>query len=192
MRDYAKLSEAEKPLLVSGVLIAFRDNAFSRNYREYNQEIELSEQLFDAIKREINKAEIPKAKKENIMHPYSFIKVHPTLTKINSKIKETPLFRIISDIETYVKPFITVYQNYDVIGQFYGEFLRYTGGDKKGLEIVLTPKHVTELFEKIADLSIDDKVIDICAGTGGFLIASMAEMIRKSKNSNDIEKILEK
>ncbi|MFB6198437.1 MAG: hypothetical protein ABEI52_09255, partial [Halobacteriaceae archaeon] len=36
------------------------------------------------------------------------------------------------------------------------EFLRYTGGDKKGLGIVLTPKHITELFAEVADVHKDD------------------------------------
>lgn len=37
MRDYAKLSETEKPLLVSGILIALRNRAFSLSFRDYKQ-----------------------------------------------------------------------------------------------------------------------------------------------------------
>ena len=111
--------------------------------------------------------------------------VHPELSKINSTTKETPLYRLIKDIDDHVKPFINVYHNFDVIGQFYGEFLRYTGGDKKGLGIVLTPKHVTELFAKLANLTQKSVVLDTCAGTSGFLIASMYEMMKKAKTDDE-------
>lgn len=40
-----------------------------------------------------------------------------------------------------VLPFMTVYHDFDIVGAFYGEVLKYTGGDGKGLGIVLTPKH---------------------------------------------------
>ena len=39
------------------------------------------------------------------------------------------------------------------MGQFYGEFLKYTAGDKRALGIVLTPRHVAELFSLIANVS---------------------------------------
>lgn len=185
MRDYAKLSETEKPLLVSGILIALFDNAFALSYQHFNQKTELAKKLQNAIEDVIETAEIPKAKKKNMIQPYSFIMVHPELSKINSTTKETPLYRLIKDIDDHVKPFINVYHNFDVIGQFYGEFLRYTGGDKKGLGIVLTPKHVTELFAKLANLTQKSIVLDTCAGTSGFLIASMYEMMKKAKTDDE-------
>ena len=33
------------------------------------------------------------------------------------------------------------------------EFLKYTGGDKKALGIVLTPRHITELFAMLANVA---------------------------------------
>ncbi|HBE80367.1 MAG TPA: SAM-dependent methyltransferase [Firmicutes bacterium] len=189
IRDYAKLSEAEKPLVVSGILIALSDNAFSKNYKYYDIKI-LPRELSEAIKREIDKAEIPNAKKQNITQPYSFITAHPELCKLNKITGVSPLWQIISDIEEHVVPFINVYHNFDVIGQFYGEFLRYAGGDAS-LGIVLTPKHITELFAKLANLTPQSKVLDICAGTGGFLIASMIDMIKKATN-DDERKLIKK
>lgn len=37
---------------------------------------------------------------------------------------------------------------------------------------MLTPQHVTRLFVDIADISLKSKVLDLCAGTGGFLTAA--------------------
>ena len=78
-----------------------------------------------------------------------------------------------------------------MVGQFYGEFLKYTAGDKKALGIVLTPRHVAELFSLIANVDPGSKVLDICAGTGGFLISAMQHMLKKAvtdKARTDIKK----
>jgi hypothetical protein len=52
MRDYAKLSENEKPLAVSGILLALRDDVFSVTWRKYKVG-DLAAQLLAAIKRQI-------------------------------------------------------------------------------------------------------------------------------------------
>jgi hypothetical protein len=175
MRDYAKVSEAEKPLLVSGVLIALQDNAFIRNYADYGAG-ELAPQLFQAIERTIRRADIPDAKCVMMLQPYQFLVTHPELGKVSGGADQTPLRTIVGDIDEHVRPFLADYNDVDVLGQFYGEFLRYSGGDKKGLGIVLTPNHVAELFAKLANVSPTDTVLDTCTGTAGFLIAAMGEM----------------
>lgn len=68
---------------------------------------------------------------------------------------------------------MTAEEGTDILGHFYGEFLKYTGGDKKALGIVLTPRHITELFALIANVNKKSTVLDICAGTGGFLVSAM-------------------
>ena len=45
--------------------------------------------------------------------------------------EDNHLYEIIKEINDSVWPFISVYHNFDVVGHFYGEFLKYTGGDKK-------------------------------------------------------------
>ncbi len=174
---------------MSGILIALSDKAFARNYRDYDYD-ELPGELFNAIRRCIEKARIPRAKKENILQPYTFITVHPEFPKVDKKTNESPLYRIVADIEQHVMPFVNVHHNFDVVGQFYGEFLRYAGGDAS-LGIVLTPKHITELFAKMARLTTQSRVLDICAGTGGFLIAAMIEMIGATQSEDERKRIKE-
>lgn len=62
MRDYGKLTEAEKPLLVSGTLLALRNDAFARGYTHYKPE-ELQRQWWRVLRDELEAAEIPHAKK---------------------------------------------------------------------------------------------------------------------------------
>jgi type I restriction enzyme M protein len=179
MRDYAKLSEAEKPLVVSGILLGLRDEVFKDSWPRYSPR-DLARELFRAIEREAVHVGLSEEKRRIMLAPYQFITTHPELSKRGRDGSEEPLRRLVRDIDLHVRPFIDTYHDVDVLGHFYGEFLRYTGGDKKGLGIVLTPRHLTDLFAKIANVGPTDVVVDTCAGTCGFLIAAMGEMDRKA------------
>ena len=190
----AKISEEDKPLLVSGTLIALMNTAFMKTFGTLPAE-DVQDAWLGAIKKELDKADIPQAKKDTMLQPYSTIAVHPNLGRPDSKTaKEYPdgVFKeIITRICDNVWPYINVYHDFDVVGQFYGEFLKYTAGDKKALGIVLTPRHVAELFSLIANVGPESKVLDICAGTGGYLISAMQHMLRKAltdQQRTDIKK----
>lgn len=187
MRDYAKITEAQKPLLVSGLLLALMDKGFEVAYKKYEGD-ELASETFDSIKKVIDKAELGdtyEAKKRAVVNAFSFIAHHPELQKIDSKKNESPLLHIIRDLHLHVQPFTKDHYDFDIIGNFYGEFIRYTGGDGKGLGIVLTPKHITDLFADLAKLDKNSVVLDTCAGTGGFLISAMKKMTLKGKVTAD-------
>lgn len=178
MRDYAKVTEAQKPLLVSGVLLALMDKGFEKAYLAYDG-IDLAEKTFQAIRDVIGKAQLgetQEAKKKAIINAFSFIEHHPELQKVDVNKNESPLLYIVRDLHKHVQPFTKDHYDFDIIGSFYGEFIRYTGGDGKGLGIVLTPKHITELFADLAKLNKNSVILDICAGTGGFLISAMQKM----------------
>ncbi|MCI9533967.1 MAG: N-6 DNA methylase [Lachnospiraceae bacterium] len=71
------------------------------------------------------------------------------------------------------------YKGIDIMGEFYTTFLRYTKGNAKEKGIVLTPKHITTLFCDLAEhfgktkLTEKTKILDICTGTGAFLISAL-------------------
>jgi type I restriction enzyme M protein len=188
MRDEAELEEKEKPLVVAGTLIALRNSIFATTYDAYPA-TELPGFWMKTIKDEITKASLPVAKVENMTQPFTAIEVHPELRKPTKAYPRGLLSEIVTRLAEQVLPFLTVYHDFDVVGQFYGEFLKYTGGDGKGLGIVLTPRHVTELFALIANVSNDDVVVDPCAGTGGFLISSMMKMIQTATTQAEVDSI---
>lgn len=188
MRDEAELEEKEKPLAVAGSLIALNDPVFAKTYDSYPA-VDLPEFWIQAIKKVIDKAQLPVDKLDNMTQPFTGIQVHPELRKPTKGYPKGLLNEIVTLLADKVMPFLTVYQDFDVVGAFYGEFLKYTGGDGKGLGIVLTPKHITELFALIANVSKDDKVLDICAGTGGFLISSMVKMIQTATTEAEVDDI---
>lgn len=90
------------------------------------------------------------------------------------------------------------YNGIDVMGEFYTTFLRFTKGNAKEKGIVLTPTHITELFCDIAEYFLDKplnentKVLDICCGTGAFLISALNRIkqnISSEHLSDDIKSI---
>ena len=188
MRNHAKLTESEKPLLVSGTLIALKNKAFAKSF-DAHLPSELQREWMRVIKEEFKKAEIPNSKEYSMTQPYSSIAVHPELGKPTKKYPRSVLFELIKMLNEKVWPFISVYHDFDIVGQFYGEFLKYTGGDKKALGIVLTPRHITDLFSHLANVNAKSKVLDICAGTGGFLISAMHNMLKKSVTKTEQENI---
>lgn len=188
MRDEAELEEKEKPLVVAGTLIALSNCVFAKTYHAYPAK-DLPSFWMQTIKEEVSKAKLPISKIENMTQPFTNIEVHPELRKPTKGYPKGLLCEIITLLADRVLPFLTIYHDFDVVGQFYGEFLKYTGGDGKGLGIVLTPKHVTELFALIANVTKDDIVLDTCAGTGGFLISAMSQMAKSATTKAQIESI---
>jgi len=102
--------------------------------------------------------------------------------------KNTLLRDLIHELNKKVFPF-TLYEHigYDILGQFYSEFIRYVYGDKK-LGLVLTPQHITELFVEISNLNVNDTIYDNCSGTAGFLIKAMKKLLELARNDNEKQK----
>lgn len=106
---------------------------------------------------------------------------------------DTVLSRCIYSLYENVVEVLEHYTGVDVMGEFYTTFLRFTKGNAKEKGIVLTPKHITELFCDIAEyysdikMTEDTKVLDICCGTGAFLISALA----KIKDNISVQKISE-
>ncbi len=63
--------------------------------------------------------------------------------------------------------------------------MSYSGGDGQSLGIVLTPKHICNLFCELIDLKPDDTVLDPCCGTAGFLVSAMHYMLKKTSSEHE-------
>ena len=192
LRDHAKLIESDKPLFVSAILLALKEPTFVSSYAEEKKPIDLATSIVNTVTKSLRNVSLQPKKIEAVEYSYDFIKFHPVLTKEKDKNgKSLYLLRdIVQDIETNVIPFIKNYKYDDVIGRFFAEFLRYTGGERQGFGIVLTPKHITDLFTNIANIDKNDIVFDNCCGTAGFLISAMNKMtLDAGNNTNKIKQI---
>lgn len=178
LRDKMKLSEQEKPILISACLIALQNTTFKNGFRSEETIDELADFTYSKIESHlINTVKVPKDKVELMMGNFLFIKNNINVKKHLKFILEKVCFLFDS--------FQFSNTSYDVIGNFYNEFLKYTGGDQQGLGIVLTPKHITDLFCELAELNVNSVVLDTCTGTGAFLISAMKHMIEKADGDED-------
>ena len=69
----------------------------------------------------------------------------------------------------------------DIMGEMYSEFLKYALGDGKEIGIVLTPPYVTKMMAEILEIDDQSRVMDLAAGSAGFLISSMEVMIQGAR-----------
>jgi type I restriction enzyme M protein len=174
-----KIKEAQRSLLISGILIALGNEGFKKNYKTYKKAEQLAQYLITIIINEISNSEIPEIKINKLKISFSFILTNVTLTTDKEFFEN-----LIESIDKNVNSFMKTYKYFDTLGQFYIEFLRYANNDK-GLGIVLTPPHITELFSDIVGVNKDNIVFDNCCGTGGFLISAMKKMIKDAKHDSD-------
>jgi type I restriction enzyme M protein len=171
-----KIPEKDRALLISCVIIALENNAFKKSYGFHNTPKELADNLVQTVLSELKNANIVSEKLENLSIQFSFIKTDMTLSKKQGALKE-----IIDEIDENINAFIRTHKYFDVLGQLYIEFLRYANSDK-GLGIVLTPPHITELFADLAQVNKNSIAYDNCVGTGGFLISAMKRMVADAKS----------
>src|SRR5690625_6273341 len=109
---------------------------------------------------------------------FKFLQRHVLLNQRNKDLGKTPLrhFAEILDRDVFKVVSDPTYSAFDVLGNFYGEFVKYGGSDGNSLGIVLTPHHITDLMATLIDVNSDAVVLDPTAGSASFLIAAMRVM----------------
>lgn len=173
-----KIKEAQRALLISGILIALKDRAFKDAYKKHEKVEQLVKSLYTAIEGQLSNGDISQTKIDVLTQAFSFVKTNPTLT--DKKKGKKFLEDLIDEIDEEINGFMITHKYVDTVSQFYIEFLRYANNDK-GLGIVLTPPHITELFAELAGVDKNSVVLDNCCGTGGFLISAMKKMLLDAK-----------
>lgn len=191
--------EIERATIVSGILIALQNKNFKKSYSVEKTPSELVEDLLTAIERVLTARKMG-TKTKILMGEYAKISQSNNLAiaevirnRDTGQDERNILLRdLIGELDKRVFPF-TMYEHigYDILGEFYSEFISYVYGDKK-LGLVLTPQHITELFVDIADINVDDVIYDNCCGTAGFLIKSMKKLIELAGNDTTKKKEIKK
>jgi type I restriction-modification system DNA methylase subunit len=187
LRNFGNLTTEQKPLIVSGILLALREieyKTFSIDSLIGDTVITDGQKIFNAIRSNLSRANVtPDTKRDKLLSQFSVIKDTPKINVKDKTLGKTPLKHYAEFLYNSIFKNIKYHNSAeDYLGRFYGEFMSYSGGDGQTLGIVLTPKHITELFCDLADLKPTDKVIDPCCGTAGFLIAAMHKMIKMTDN----------
>ena len=189
LRTYGQLTTEQKPLVVSGIMLALREidyKTISIDSLIGDTVVTDGQKNYDAIKSNLQRANVtPDTKREKLLSQFSVIKNTPKINEIEERLGKTPLKHYTEFLNKSIFQNIKYHNSAeDYLGRFYGEFMSYSGGDGQTLGIVLTPKHITELFCDLAQLKPTDKVIDPCCGTAGFLIAAMHKMVKMTDNDS--------
>lgn len=182
LRNYGQLGDSEKPLVVSAILLALREDSNIANQLKGDNLKTDGKIIFDALSTHMTRVEVkPETKKEQVLAQFDIIKNRTLLNQIDERLEKTPLKYFTEFLQKNVYASVVANSTEDVLGRFYGEFIRYSGGDGQTLGVVLTPSHITEIFCNLIDLKPNDIVFDPCCGTGGFLIAAMHKMLEQAK-----------
>lgn len=190
LRNYGQLGDSEKPLVVSAILLALREESFSISSLTGDNFKTDGQKIYDALSTYMKRVEVtPETKKDLILNQFTLVKDRKLINTIDDRLAKTPLKYFTEYLNTNIFKQIVANTPEDVLGRFYGEFIRYSGGDGQSLGVVLTPRHITELFCDLIDIKPTDIVFDPTCGTGSFLISAMRKMLNQSQNVFEKNKI---
>ena len=187
------IPEVERCTLISAILIALQDKPFLNSYQEYSDNKDLIQELINACERVLKSNDLDQHKTRVVIDEYSKFKNNVAFTNqksYNRKKKKDEPNTILRDFIIRIHQEILPYINnseFDVLGKFYTQFIRYAGSDKK-TGLVLTPTHITDFFCEAVDLGENDVVFDECCGSGGFLVSAMNYILKKAGSDSEKKK----
>lgn len=187
LRDYGQLGDTEKPLVVSAILLALTEKPDLLNTLNGDKIKKDGEKIYDEMETHLTRVNVGD-KKSVIQNQFNLIKDYPKLNKVEKTLDGTPLRYFTEKIKEYIFPSIS-HSEVDILGYFYSTFIKYSSVDGKSLGIVLTPKHITDLFCDLLEIKPTDKILDPCCGTGSFLISALNKMVKQANNDEEINNI---
>jgi type I restriction-modification system DNA methylase subunit len=191
MHDYLReiaVREEHKPIFIAGILIALNNDDFSKMYTNLPSYNAVMSAIQTAIENELKKGGIRNDRTAYIKQIFSMLQDNSKFAAITHGQKKS-LVWYVEQLEMKIKPMMDYADStLDALGVFYHEFIKYSGGDGSGLGIVLTPQHLTEFMCELAGVNKNSKVVDICCGSGGFLVTAMSKMFHDA-NPVEVEQI---
>ena len=183
MRNYGNLEDKNKPLIVSGILLALSEiehKNFDISDLIGDKTKTDGSKIYKAIEDNLKRANVsPEVKRDKLLNQFNIIKDNNKINENNSNLGKTPLRHfteiLYDSIFTNIK-YSSSTEYY--IGRFYGEFMSYSGGDGQSLGIILTPRHITELFCELLDIQPTDKVLDPCCGYCVIIVLVVKSLIK--------------
>lgn len=131
----------ERPVSLSALMTCLYnphgDNDFAYRYRNADT---MAGGIPSSVKRVLPREGMPEEKTKIIAGGLAFLGTGINLRKPNA------LKGMLPELEENAIPFSNKGTNYDIIGRFHEEFLRFAGVTNVKRGIVLTPRHIAELF----------------------------------------------
>ena len=165
LRNYGNLGDSEKPLVVSAILLALREQEKGFKLEQLTGDNTDTDgaKIYKQLENSMKRARVsPDVKREQLLNQFKLITDRPSLNNKRDDLQKTPLKFFAEYLNKNIYSAIKLNNSpEDYIGRFYGEFMRYSGGDGQTLGVVLTPRHITELFCDLINLQPDDVIFDL-------------------------------
>lgn len=194
----AHIAPTDRAIYVSGLLLAMqRDKLVPEKLTGGKTDDDMENmrdgvRIFKEIEQYLKFRKIPADKKKLMLQEYGIIKSDEDRDKYKDELGESST--------KYIFEFIykNVYQlanktHIDSLGELFSEFLKYTVHNASENGKVLTPPYVTKLMTELIEINRHSQVLDICTGSGGFLVAAMDKMLKECDETSldDLKKELE-
>ena len=97
--------------------------------------------------------------------------------------------KILSEIDTKILPFINdrSTSGQDLLNLFFTMFNKYVG--KKDKNQAFTPDHITDFMAKVCGVNKNSVVMDICCGSGAFLVRAMTQALDDCATAEEQESV---
>ena len=158
--------------------------------------------IIDKISDFLSEKNLPDEKREMIVNDLSRVFIYSDLWKPvevknddGAVVKtESKLKSIYSIVRRDIMPIFTSAKHLDFTGKLFNVLNEWVDiPDSAKNDVVLTPRYVTELMAKLAQVNMNSYVWDYATGSGGFLVSSMKLMIKDAETRiNSPSKLKEK
>ncbi len=177
------MDSQKRPIILSSLMICLFEkenlqNDFKNHFMTFAPETIITNVPL-TLEKVLKKEQIPQDKIDILKNQFDYA------IKDDIDVQKSDLLKeILRELEDHVIPLFQTKTNYDIIGKFYEEFLKYAGVTNVKNGIVLTPRHITEFFTDLIEMKYNDVIFDPCCGTGAFLVSGMNRILNIIENSH--------
>ncbi len=187
MQDDLKISVGSRVELVTGMIMAglgvenkVAPLEISDLKGEMGEKSNDGYVIINKIESFFSERNLPKEKKEMIINDLSRVFIYSDLWKtVNG---ESKLKSVYTSVKNDIMPIFTSAKHLDFTGKLFNVLNAWVDiPDSDKNDVVLTPRYVTELMARLAEVDKDSYVWDYAVGSAGFLISSMKLMIKDAE-----------
>ncbi len=196
MQDDLKISVGSRVELITGMIMAglgveniIAPLEISDLKGEMGEKSNDGYVVINKIESFLSERNLPNEKKKMIVNDLSRVFIYSDLWKtINGESKLKSVYTI---VKNDIMPIFTSAKHLDFTGKLFNilnAWVDIPDSDKN--DVVLTPRYVTELMAKLAEVNKDSYVWDYATGSAGFLISSMKLMVKDAEEKIKSQKEL--
>ena len=198
MHDDLKISVGSRVQLVAGLIMAalgVPDKVTPLQISDLKGDIGKNSNdgkiVINKISDFLSEKNIPQEKRELIVNDLSNVFIYSQIYKPVSD--ESAIKTVYKTIKNDIMPIFTSAKHLDFTGRLFNvlnEWVDIPDGERN--DVVLTPRYVCELMAKLCKVNKDSYVWDYAAGSAGFLISAMKQMLKDAENNITSPKELDK